>query len=155
MQNFLIVVASYLFYSWWDWRFLSLILFSTIVDFSVGQKLRKEENQLKRKVLLWTSILVNLGFRIFKYYNFFLDNFITAFSFFGQDIQANSLNIILPVGISFYTFQTLSYTIDVYKRKLEPTKDFIAFSAFVSFFPQLVAGPIERATHLLPLFYKK
>ena len=156
LQNFLIVAASYLFYGWWDWRFLSLILFSTIVDFTVGQKLRKEENQLKRKVLLWTSILVNLGFLgFFKYYNFFLDNFITAFSFFGQNIQANSLNIILPVGISFYTFQTLSYTIDVYKRKLEPTNDFIAFSAFVSFFPQLVAGPIERATHLLPQFYTK
>ena len=156
LQNFLIVAASYLFYGWWDWRFLSLILFSTIVDYTVGRKLRKEENQLKRKVLLWTSILVNLGFLgFFKYYNFFLDNFILAFSFFGTEIKANSLNIILPVGISFYTFQTLSYTIDVYKRKLEPTKDFIAFSAFVSFFPQLVAGPIERATHLLPQFYIK
>lgn len=156
LQNFLIVAASYLFYGWWDWRFLSLILFSTIVDFMVGKKLRSEENQLKRKVLLWTSVLVNLGFLgFFKYYNFFLDNFITAFSFFGQDIQANSLNIILPVGISFYTFQTLSYTIDVFKRKLEPTKDFIAFSSFVSFFPQLVAGPIERASNLLPQFYTK
>ena len=156
LQNFLIVAASYLFYGWWDWRFLSLILFSTIVDFTVGQKLRKEESQLKRRFLLWTSILVNLGLLgFFKYYNFFLDNFVTAFSLFGQEIQANSLNIILPVGISFYTFQTLSYTIDVYKRKLEPTKDFIAFSAFVSFFPQLVAGPIERATHLLPQFYTK
>jgi D-alanyl-lipoteichoic acid acyltransferase DltB (MBOAT superfamily) len=156
LQNFLIVAASYLFYGWWDWRFLSLILFSTIVDYTVGQKLRNEENQLKRKILLWTSILVNLAFLgLFKYYNFFLDNFITAFSFFGTEIKANSLNIILPVGISFYTFQTLSYSIDVYKRKLEPVKDFIAFSAFVSFFPQLVAGPIERATHLLPQFYKK
>ncbi|MCB0472277.1 MAG: MBOAT family protein, partial [Flavobacteriaceae bacterium] len=156
LQNLLIVVASYVFYGWWDWRFLSLIVFSTIVDYTVGRQLRNEENQLKRKILLWTSILVNLGFLgFFKYYNFFLDNFITAFSFFGQVIQANSLNIILPVGISFYTFQTLSYTIDVYKRKLEPTKDFIAFSAFVSFFPQLVAGPIERATHLLPQFYRK
>lgn len=94
-----------------------------------------------------------MGF--FKYYNFFLDNFITAFSFFGANIKGNSLNIILPVGISFYTFQTLSYTIDVYKRKLKPANDFIAFSAFVSFFPQLVAGPIERATNLLPQFYKK
>ena len=156
LQNFLIVAASYVFYGWWDWRFLSLIIFSTIVDFTVGQKLRNEENQLKRKVLFWTSILVNIGFLgFFKYYNFFLDNFIAAFSFFGQEIQGNSLNIILPVGISFYTFQTLSYTIDVYKRKLEPTNDFIAFSAFVSFFPQLVAGPIERATRLLPQFYKK
>lgn len=156
LQNFLIVAASYLFYGWWDWRFLSLILFSTMVDYTVGRQLKNEVNQLKRKMLLWTSILVNLGFLgFFKYYNFFLDNFTTAFTFFGQDIQANSLNIILPVGISFYTFQTLSYTLDVYKRKLEPTKDFIAFSAFVSFFPQLVAGPIERATHLLPQFYKK
>ena len=156
LQNLLIVVASYVFYGWWDWRFLSLIVFSTVVDYTVGRQLRTEENQLKQKILLWTSILVNLGFLgFFKYYNFFLDNFITAFTFFGQEIQGNSLNIILPVGISFYTFQTLSYTIDVYKRKLEPTKDFIAFSAFVSFFPQLVAGPIERATHLLPQFYKK
>src|SRR5699024_355366 len=111
--------------------------------------------QRNRKVLLWTSITVNLGFLgFFKYYNFFLDNFIASFSFFGGEIQANSLNIILPVGISFYTFQTLSYTIDVYKRKLEPTRDFIAFAAFVSFFPQLVAGPIERASNLLPQFYK-
>ena len=156
LQNFLIVAASYFFYGWWDWRFLSLILFSTIIDYTIGQKLRVEENETKRKVLLWSSILLNLGFLgFFKYYNFFLDNFITAFSFFGTEINANSLNIILPVGISFYTFQTLSYTIDVYKRKLEPTNDIIAFSAFVSFFPQLVAGPIERATHLLPQFYKK
>ncbi|WP_033960111.1 MBOAT family O-acyltransferase [Psychroserpens jangbogonensis] len=156
LQNLLIVAASYLFYGWWDWRFLSLILFSTLVDYLVGTKLKTENNQKKRILLLWISICVNLGFLgFFKYYNFFLDNFITAFSFLGTTIKANSLNIILPVGISFYTFQTLSYTIDVYKRRLEPTKDFVAFSAFVSFFPQLVAGPIERATHLLPQFYKK
>ena len=156
IQNLLIVAASYIFYSFWDWRFLSLIVFSSIVDYSVGRKLEEEENQLKRKTLLWISILVNLGFLgFFKYYNFFLDNFISAFSFFGTEIQANSLNIILPIGISFYTFQTLSYTIDVYNRKLEPTKDFIAFLAFVSFFPQLVAGPIERATNLLPQFSNK
>jgi D-alanyl-lipoteichoic acid acyltransferase DltB (MBOAT superfamily) len=156
LQNFFIVVASYTFYGWWDWRFLSLILFSTLTDYFVGLALAKQENQTKRKVLLWISIIVNLGFLgFFKYYNFFLENFITAFSFFGTKINANSLNIILPVGISFYTFQTLSYTIDVYKRKLEPTKNFIAFSAFVSFFPQLVAGPIERATNLLPQFFKK
>ena len=156
LQNFLIVVASYLFYGWWDWRFLSLILFSTLIDYSIGIRLSKEENISKRKILLWISILVNLGFLgFFKYYNFFLDNFITAFSLFGSPINVQGLNIVLPVGISFYTFQTLSYTIDVYKRKLKPTKDFIAFTAFVSFFPQLVAAPIERATHLLPQFYKR
>ena len=156
LQNALIVVASYVFYGWWDWRFLSLIIFSTLVDYSIGRRLKNEENQKIRKTLLWTSIIVNLGFLgFFKYYNFFLDNFIAAFSLFGHEINANSLNIILPVGISFYTFQTLSYTIDVYKKKLNPTEDFIAFSAFVCFFPQLVAGPIERATNLLPQFYKK
>ena len=156
LQNLLIVISSYIFYGWWDWRFLSLILFSTILDYSIGISLSKQVNQNKRKMLLWISILMNLGFLgFFKYYNFFLANFMTAFSFFGTEINANSLNIILPVGISFYTFQTLSYTIDVYKRQLETTKDFIAFSAFVCFFPQLVAGPIERATNLLPQFYTK
>ena len=155
-QNLLIVISSYVFYGWWDWRFLSLILFSTMVDFLVGLGLSKQEHLTKRKLLLWTSIVVNLGFLgFFKYYNFFLDNFITAFSFFGNNIKSNSLDIILPVGISFYTFQTLSYSIDVYKKKLEPTKDLVAFAAFVSFFPQLVAGPIERATNLLPQFYAK
>jgi len=156
LQNTLIVVSSYIFYAWWDWRFLSLIISSTLVDYYVGQKLRPDIKKSKRKLLLCTSIIVNLGFLgFFKYYNFFLENFIDAFSLFGMQINANSLNIILPVGISFYTFQTLSYTIDVYKKKLEPTKDFIAFSAFVCFFPQLVAGPIERATNLLPQFCKK
>jgi alginate O-acetyltransferase complex protein AlgI len=156
LQNALIVAASYVFYGWWDWRFLSLIIFSTLVDYSIGRRLKNEEKQSTRKILLWTSIIVNLGFLgFFKYYNFFVDNFVAAFSFFGQEIQPNTLNIILPVGISFYTFQTLSYSIDVYKKKLEPTEDIIAFSAFVCFFPQLVAGPIERATNLLPQFYKK
>ncbi len=156
VQNMLIVVASYVFYGWWDWRFLALIFFSTLIDYSVGRGLSKQDNQVKRRLLLWLSIFVNIGFLgFFKYYNFFLDNFITAFSFFGMSMTKSSLKIVLPVGISFYTFQTLSYTLDVYKRKLEPTKDFIAFSAFVSFFPQLVAGPIERATNLLPQFYKK
>ena len=156
LQNTLIVVSSYVFYGWWDWRFLSLIFLSTLLDFFLGKLLKVEESLFKRKVLLGSSILVNLGFLgFFKYYNFFLTNFIDAFSLFGMQINANSLNIILPVGISFYTFQTLSYTIDVYKKKLEPTEDFLAFSAFVCFFPQLVAGPIERATNLLPQFYKK
>jgi len=155
-QNILIAVASYIFYGWWDWRFLALILFSTLVDYVIGVNLGKEQNLNKRKILLWISILVNLGFLgFFKYYNFFLDNFKSAFTFFGSEINANSLNIILPVGISFYTFQTLSYTIDVYKKRLEPTKDFISFAAFVSFFPQLVAGPIERATNLLPQMLSK
>ena len=155
-QNVLIVLASYIFYGWWDYRFLALIVFSTLIDFTIGRLLKNEKRLSKRKLLLWTSILVNIGFLgFFKYFNFFIDNFTTAFSFFGQDIQANTLNIILPVGISFYTFQTLSYTIDVYKKKLEPTNDMIAFAAFVSFFPQLVAGPIERATNLLPQFYKE
>ena len=153
LQNLLIVIASYVFYGWWDWRFLSLIFFSSVVDFSIGLVLNKENSPTKRKLLLWTSLLVNLGFLgFFKYYNFFLHNFSKAFTFFGTEINADRLDIILPVGISFYTFQTLSYTIDVYRRKLKPTDDFIAFSAFVSFFPQLVAGPIERATHLLPQF---
>jgi len=156
LQNFLIVAASYLFYGWWDWRFLSLILFSSLVDYFVGIGLLNQQNLNKRKILLWISILVNLGFLgFFKYYNFFIDNFVAAFTLFGTEITVNSLNIILPVGISFYTFQTMSYSIDVYRKQLEPTKDFIAFSAFVSFFPQLVAGPIERATHLLPQFYKE
>ncbi|MBL4625202.1 MAG: MBOAT family protein [Flavobacteriales bacterium] len=155
-QNFLIVASSYVFYGWWDWRFLSLIILSTLVDYSIGLLLSKQKKQFKRKILLWTSIIVNLGFLgFFKYYNFFLDNFTSAFSFFGMEIKANSLNIILPIGICFYTFQTISYTIDIYKRNLAPTKDIIAFSAFVCFFPQLVAGPIERATQLLPQFFKK
>ncbi|WP_179319468.1 MBOAT family O-acyltransferase [Winogradskyella helgolandensis] len=156
LQNLIIVIASYIFYAWWDWRFLSLILFSSLVDYLIGLSLSKQDNDTKRKQLLWISIFVNLGFLgFFKYFNFFIDNFTSAFSLFGTEISSNSLNIILPVGISFYTFQTLSYSIDVYKRKLEPTKDIIAFFAFVSFFPQLVAGPIERATNLLPQFYKK
>lgn len=155
-QNLLVVAASYVFYGWWDYRFLSLIIFSTVLDYSLALRLKKTNKTSQRKLLLWSSVLVNLGFLgIFKYYNFFVDNFITAFTLLGSPIQANTLNIILPVGISFYTFQTLSYTIDVYRRKLEPTTNFIAFSAFVCFFPQLVAGPIERATNFLPQFYKK
>ena len=155
-QNVLLVVASYVFYGWWDWRFLFLILFSTLVDYFIGKKLHLEHVKLKRKLLLGLSILVNIGLLgFFKYYNFFIDTFIDTFSFFGTSFEVSRLSIILPVGISFYTFQTLSYTIDVYRKKLEPTDDLISFAAFVSFFPQLVAGPIERATNLLPQFYKK
>ena len=156
LQNLLIVVASYIFYGMWDWRFLFLILFSTVVDYTMGILIERNDSKNKKKLFLWISILVNLGFLgYFKYSNFFLENFVQAFSFLGQDLKFRGLEIVLPVGISFYTFQTLSYTIDVYRKKLSPTKDFIAFSAFVSFFPQLVAGPIERATHLLPQFYRK
>lgn len=156
LQNALIVLASYVFYGWWDWRFLFLILLSTIIDYVVGRGLLHSENPKRRKALLLFSILANLGMLgFFKYFNFFIENFTQAFSLFGFQISGNTLNIILPVGISFYTFQTLSYSIDVYRKKLTPTTDFIAFAAFVSFFPQLVAGPIERATHLLPQFHKK
>ncbi|MEM7087230.1 MAG: MBOAT family protein [Bacteroidota bacterium] len=155
LQNILILLSSYLFYGWWDARFLLLIAASTVIDYSIGRQLAVSEKAGKRKLLLWTSIIANIGILgYFKYANFFIENFIEAFSIFGLELHASSLKIILPVGISFYTFQTLSYTIDVYRRKLEPTKNFIAFAAFVSFFPQLVAGPIERATHLLPQFYK-
>ncbi|WP_309641224.1 MBOAT family O-acyltransferase [Flavobacterium sp.] len=156
VQNGLIVLSSFVFYGWWDWRFLFLLLFSSLVDFCVGVALGKESEPKRRKHLLCISIFLNLGLLgFFKYYNFFIDNFITAFSFFGQPLGIKTLSIILPVGISFYTFQSLSYGISVYRRKLEPTKDIVAFLAFVSFFPQLVAGPIERATHFLPQFYQK
>ncbi len=156
LQNLFVVFASYVFYGWWDWRFLSLILFSTLVDYLVGIKLENSSSKKARKALLFLSLVTNLGLLgFFKYYNFFLDNFTAAFSFFGTPINGDSLDIVLPVGISFYTFQTLSYTIDIYRNNLKPTRDFISFAAFVSFFPQLVAGPIERAVHLLPQFFKK
>lgn len=156
VQNLLLVAASYVFYGWWDWRFLSLIIFSTLLDYSVGLGIVNTFSIKKKKYLLYISLLLNLGLLgVFKYYNFFLENFINAFSFMGYNLNANSLNIILPAGISFYTFQTLSYTIDVYRGELKPTKSLIEFAAFVSFFPQLVAGPIERATNLLPQFYEK
>jgi D-alanyl-lipoteichoic acid acyltransferase DltB (MBOAT superfamily) len=155
-QNLLLLVSSYIFYGWWDWRFLILIIFSSFIDYSVGLQLNKTKQKEKRQLLMWLSILMNLGFLgFFKYYNFFAESFSDAFTFFGNSIDVNRLNIILPVGISFYTFQTLSYTIDVYRNKLKPTTDPVAFFAFVSFFPQLVAGPIERASTLLPQFSKK
>ena len=156
-QNVFLVFASYFFYGWWDWRFLSLIIFSSVVDYLVGIGFGKTDNITKRKLLLLTSIAVNIGFLgFFKYFNFFAGSFYEAFTFFGKPIDDPVLlNIVLPVGISFYTFQTLSYSIDVYRKKLQPTKDATAFFAFVSFFPQLVAGPIERATNLLPQFHKQ
>ncbi|MEM6396017.1 MAG: MBOAT family O-acyltransferase [Bacteroidota bacterium] len=156
LQNLLIVVASYVFYGWWDERFLVLIAVSSFVDYGVGIQLGRTENERKRKLLLWLSLAVNLGILgFFKYYNFFLDNLQGVGSVLGMRLDWPTLNIILPVGISFYTLQTLSYTFDVYLRKLEPTRDIIAFFAYVSFFPQLVAGPIERATHLLPQFFRR
>ncbi|WP_103866076.1 MBOAT family protein [Aquimarina sp. I32.4] len=156
VQNTLLLFASYFFYAWWDWRFLFLIVFSSMVDYLVGIKLLKENDRRKRKVLLLISVFVNISFLFFfKYFNFFSESFAKAFTIFGSSIEVSRLNLILPVGISFYTFQTLSYTIDVYKRRIKPTKDPIAFFTFVSFFPQLVAGPIERASNLLPQFYKK
>ena len=154
-RNVILLVASYVFYGWWDPRFLVLIAFSTLVDYFVGVGLGNTSDETKRKYLLWTSLAVNLGLLgYFKYSNFFLESFVDAFRFFGSDFSVSRLHIILPVGISFYTFQTLSYSIDVYKKQLEPSRDPIAFAAYVSFFPQLVAGPIERASNLLPQFAK-
>jgi alginate O-acetyltransferase complex protein AlgI len=156
LQNLLIFVSSYIFYGWWDWRFLSLIFFSSSIDFTIGLLFNKTEKVKTRKLILAFSILINIGLLgFFKYFNFFIDSLILSSAKLGITMHESSLNIILPVGISFYTFQSLSYTIDVYRRKLTPTKDIISFFAFVSFFSQLVAGPIERATHLLPQFYKK
>jgi len=155
-QNILLLIASYVFYGWWDWRFLSLILLSTVVDFYVGTWISNSQVVKRRKFLLGISLGINLGLLgFFKYYNFFIDNWIEAWSSLGVTMHASSLRIILPVGISFYTFQTLSYTIDVYRKKIEPTKHFINFATFVAFFPQLVAGPIERAANLLPQFSAK
>lgn len=155
-QNSWVVVISYFFYGWWDARFLLLIAFSTLTDFSIGLWINRTTGTRNRKLLLWLSIVVNLGvLGFFKYFDFFLSNFTAAFTFLGMPVDGGLLHIVLPVGISFYTFQTLSYTIDVYRNKLKPVTDVIAFSAFVSFFPQLVAGPIERATNLLPQFTVK
>ncbi len=155
LRNILILVGSYVFYAWWDWRFLILIVFSSIVDFIIGQKIKNSDSKRIKKRYLITSLLTNLGLLVyFKYSNFFIDSFINSFKLFGAEFDSFSLNIILPVGISFYTFQTLSYTIDIYRGRLEPTKNWLAFFSFVAFFPQLVAGPIERASHLLPQFFK-
>lgn len=153
-QNALLLVASYIFYGWWDWRFLTLVVFSSSLDYFIGIAMATSKTAIAKKLFLGLSIGANLGLlAFFKYFNFFIQSFSDAFLFFGQSIDVRPLNIILPVGISFYTFQTLSYSIDVYRNKLQPTRDIISFFTFVSFFPQLVAGPIERATNLLPQFY--
>jgi alginate O-acetyltransferase complex protein AlgI len=155
-QNILLLLASYVFYGWWDWRFLSLIVLSTAIDYFVGLQLEKTIETSKRNFLLGLSLTANLGMLgFFKYFNFFVQSWVDAWSSVGVVMQGTTLEIILPVGISFYTFQTLSYTIDIYRKQLQPTKSFIDFAAFVTFFPQLVAGPIERASHLLPQFCKK
>ena len=155
-QNIMLLTASYIFYGWWDARFLSLIVASTVVDYLLGQYLAAATNALKRKLLLTASMIFNLGLLgVFKYYNFFMENFMEIANSVGLHTNPVLLKIALPVGISFYTFQTMSYTIDIYRKQLEPTKDFIAFAAFVGYFPQLVAGPIERASNLLPQMSKR
>lgn len=156
-QNALIVVASYVFYGWWDWRFLVLIAFTSLCSFVFGLLISKALNKgesRKSRLFNVLNIVVNIAIlALFKYHNFFVESLISLFPRIGAEKLL--LNLILPVGISFYTFQALSYTIDVYRKKIEPTRDVVQFFAYVSFFPQLVAGPIERATQLLPQFGKQ
>ena len=149
----LLLLSSYFFYACWDWRFLSLIIFSSLVDYILGIKIHNAKKY--KKTLLSISLICNIGLLlIFKYYNFFIDSFQELFSFAGSEVGFQTIHIILPVGISFYTFQTLSYTIDIYRGVLKPTKNPVVFFCYVSFFPQLVAGPIERAKDLLPQLEK-
>jgi alginate O-acetyltransferase complex protein AlgI len=155
-QNILLLVASYFFYACWDYRFLFLLIFSTLLDYFTGLKISAAENSAKKRFWLWLSIGINLGFLgVFKYYNFFVSSFADGLSLLGVKINYTTLRVILPVGISFYTFHGLSYVIDIYKNRIKPERNFIDYSVFVSFFPLLVAGPIERATHLLPQILKK
>jgi D-alanyl-lipoteichoic acid acyltransferase DltB (MBOAT superfamily) len=155
-QNLFLVLASYFFYGWWDWRFLGLIVLSSGVDYLVGLGFLSDPTRGGRKALLLTSLSVNLGvLGFFKYFDFFASSFEAALATVGLHADLFTLNVILPVGISFYTFQTLSYTIDIYRGKIRPIRDPAAFFAFVSFFPQLVSGPIERAERLLPQFLKE
>jgi len=156
LQNLLLLVSSYFFYACWDYRFLFLLIFSTLLDYFTGLKIHGAKNLHLKRFWLWLSICVNLGFLgIFKYYNFFADSFADGLSLLGYKANFASLQVILPVGISFYTFHGLSYVIDIYKNRIKPEKSFVDYSVFVSFFPLLVAGPIERATHLLPQIIKK
>lgn len=155
-QNLLLLLSSYFFYACWDWRFLSLIIFSSFVDYSIGLKIYNTEAKDKRKRWLWLSIGTNLGLlAVFKYYNFFAESFAHFMQTLGWQPNDLTLTIILPVGISFYTFQTLSYTIDIYRKDFKPTQNIISFFTYIAFFPQLVAGPIERAVNLLPQIEKK
>ena len=153
-QNLLVVFASYVFYGWWDWRFLLLIVLTSFFSYGSGLLLEHYDGyRRKQMVVSIANIVLNLGILgIFKYYNFFIENIDVLLGAFGWKLDWITLQIILPVGISFYTFQALSYTIDVYQRKLPATHDPVEFFAYISFFPQLVAGPIERATNLLPQF---
>lgn len=155
-QNILLLVSSYFFYACWDWRFLFLLIFSTLLDYYTGIKMSEAGNEGRKKFWFWLSIIVNLGFLgVFKYYNFFAQSFADALGQLGIQVNPFTLKVILPVGISFYTFHGLSYVIDIYKNRIKPEKNFIDYSVFVSFFPLLVAGPIERATHLLPQIQQK
>jgi len=155
-QNRWLLLASYFFYGWWDWRFCSLLVFSTVLDWFISHAVYRFENAKQRKYLLTLSVIGNLGvLGFFKYFNFFADSAQSLLHSVGFHADVFTLNIILPVGISFYTFQTMAYTIDVYRRKQEPSDDFTAFALYVSFFPQLVAGPIERARRLLPQLMKE
>ena len=155
-RNSFLLIASYFFYGYWDWIFCLLLATSTVVDYCLGIQIEKSKAKTKRKALLITSLTINLGILgFFKYFNFFIDSFSQMAGQFGFVPDYLHLNIILPVGISFYTFQTLSYSIDIYRNKLKPTRNFIDFALFVAFFPQLVAGPIEKARDLLPQISKK
>jgi len=155
-QNVLLLISSYIFYGWWDYRFLSLIIFSSFLDYYVGQKIEAAIRQQNKKHWLLVSLCSNLGLlAIFKYYNFFADSFASTMSTVGWEVNDLTLNIILPVGISFYTFQTLSYSIDIYRGQIKASKDIVGFFTFVSLFPQLVAGPIERASNLIPQIENK
>ncbi len=155
-QNILLLVSSYYFYACWDWRFLFLLVFSTVLDYYTGIKMAEAESKKSKSFWFWLSISINLGFLgVFKYYNFFADSLADSLSLLGFNVNLWTLKVILPVGISFYTFHGLSYVIDIYKDKIKPERNFIDYSVFVSFFPLLVAGPIERATHLLPQIQKK
>ncbi|NLG36273.1 MAG: MBOAT family protein [Lentisphaerae bacterium] len=152
-QNGLLVVASYVFYGWWDYRFCSLMLVSSLVDYWAGRAIERSSHPGRRRLCLGISLATNLGMLgFFKYFNFFAENLALLMESVGVPFHAGTLNIVLPVGISFYTFQTMSYTLDIYRGQFHPVKNFPAYMAFVSFFPQLVAGPIERASHLLPQF---
>ncbi|WP_396145705.1 MBOAT family O-acyltransferase [Flavobacterium sp.] len=150
-QNYILILASYYFYSCWDWRFLFLLVFSTLLDYVSGMKIEKSQTPFERKMWLWICVTINLGFLgVFKYYNFFASSFAELVHSFGFTASPILLKLILPVGISFYTFHGLSYIIDIYYKRIKAEKNFVDYSLFVSYFPLLVAGPIERATHLLP-----